>query len=135
MKLEFTINSFSPTGTIIYSDSQSRISFEWEFGGGDCWYIIFVPSEDEWTSKTGIPIADRSKILRFIFEETIRKETKNGTIKQKAGYLGYYYKLTEKSISIHEKKIPELNKTRRFVIRILLRLRRFFMKKYRIRNN
>jgi hypothetical protein len=128
MKLDITLNPSGPNGTMTYSDETFQLQLNWDFGGGDCWYIIFIPSVEEWTNETGKPIADRMKMIEFIFEETIRRESKNGSIAQKKGYSGYSYKVNEKSFSIHEKKIPELNKTRRNVVRILLTLRRFFTK-------
>ena len=64
-------------GFLIYKDDQSEIKFYYEFGGGDCIVIIFVPTTEEWTGKTNRPLADRQPVLTFVAEQSIKDQAPN----------------------------------------------------------
>lgn len=61
-------------GTLTYHDHRSTIRFDWEFGGGDCVAIIFVPTPVAWEHQTGRPLAEREQILTFVGEQAVRDQ-------------------------------------------------------------
>ena len=65
-------------GTVVYKDNQSELKFSFEFGGGNCVAIIFVPAIDEWTRITKRAIEDRPAILTFVAEQAIRDQVPGG---------------------------------------------------------
>ena len=79
-------------GFVIYLDNQSTYKLFFEFGGGDCIAIIYVPSIDEWEMKTNKPLSEREQVLTFIAEQSIRDQAPNS-----------YYKLSETCIEIFKK--------------------------------
>jgi hypothetical protein len=63
---------------VYYLDEMGRIPFYYEFGGGDCIATIHIPSQENWFIKTGRPLAEREKIIRFLAEGTTRDQTQHG---------------------------------------------------------
>lgn len=61
-------------GTIIYIDGERRISFWHEMAGGDAKFYIDIPPREQWEARTGVPLAEREEILRFVAEETKRMQ-------------------------------------------------------------
>ena len=61
-------------GTLTYEREQVRINFDWEFGGGDCVAIIFVPTEAQWEKATGLSLAERLPVLEFVARQVIRDQ-------------------------------------------------------------
>ncbi len=76
-------------GTIVYRDEQGDINLFFEYGGGNCVVIIYVPSTDEWTSKTKRSVSARKNILAFIAEQSVKDKAP-----------GCYYKISEHFIEI-----------------------------------
>lgn len=60
------------SGYIIYKEGQSRITFFFEYGGGNCVAIIYIPAIHEWENKTKRPLADRETIVRFVAEQCVK---------------------------------------------------------------
>lgn len=79
-------------GSLIYKDNDGQIRFYYEFGGGNCVAIIFIPSEAEWADQTGRPIAERNAILDFIAAQAITDQAP-----------GCYYKISDNSIELFRK--------------------------------
>ena len=65
-------------GTVVYSDEKGEIKFDWEFGGGDCVAIIFVPGTANWHQATGRPVEDRLPVLTFVAEQAIIDQSPQG---------------------------------------------------------
>ena len=65
-------------GYVVYKDDQSEIKFDYEFGGGNCVAIIFIPAANNWTRLTQRPLADRNDILQFVATQAIRDQVSNG---------------------------------------------------------
>lgn len=80
-------------GYVIYKDEHGDIKLFYEFGGGDCLAIIYVPTIDEWKSKTNREIAQRQSILTFIAEQSIKVQAPD-----------CYYEISENYIEILNKK-------------------------------
>lgn len=59
-------------GLITYCEGDLRISFDWEFGGGNCVVIIFVPKPEHWEAQTNTPLDRRQEILQFVADRAIR---------------------------------------------------------------
>lgn len=74
-KLEY-INQ-GRSGYIIYRDNETEFKLSFEFGGGDCIAIIYIPTIEEWTSKLNKPLAERLNILKFIAEQSIIDKAPN----------------------------------------------------------
>ena len=53
-------------GVIHYIEGDIDISFDYEFGTGNCIVYIFIPTEAEWKEVTGLPIEQRKKIIEFV---------------------------------------------------------------------
>ncbi len=62
------------------------LRFHYEFGGGLTLAFIEIPTEEEWTKVTGLPLEDRMPILDFIGKRVIRDQA-----------AGYHY-IVEKNI-------------------------------------
>ena len=80
-------------GYVVYKDGQSLIKLFFEYGGGNCVAIIYVPTIDEWTTKTNLPIADRQTILTFVAEQAIKDQAPKS-----------YYELPDTCIEILTKE-------------------------------
>lgn len=59
-------------GVITYCEGDLRIAFDWEFGGGNCVVIIFVPTPEHWEAQTNTPLDRRQEILEFVADRAIR---------------------------------------------------------------
>lgn len=68
-------------GRVVYSDPISSIPFDFEFGGGDCVAIIFVPSIAGWVTETQRPLSDRDEILLFVARQSLQDQVSNGSYK------------------------------------------------------
>lgn len=79
-------------GHIIYKDNQGEIQFSFEFGGGDCVVIIFVPKPQYWESRTGRPIAERNNILDFVANQCVKDQVKNGRFEISDDYIELFSK-------------------------------------------
>jgi len=78
---------------VVYKDGQTDIKLFFEYGGGNCVAIIYVPTIDEWKSKTNRPIADRNSILTFVAEQAIKDQAPQS-----------YYELSDTCIEIFTKE-------------------------------
>lgn len=65
-------------GYVTYADQRSEIKFYYEFGGGDCVAIIFIPPPDRWESDTRRPLAERKEILAFVAERALADQVSSG---------------------------------------------------------
>lgn len=79
-------------GYVIYKDGHNDIKLFFEFGGGNCVAIIYVPTIKEWTSKTNRPLKERLAILTFVANQAICDQSPNG-----------YYELSDTCIEIFSK--------------------------------
>lgn len=61
-------------GTITYQQEATQLRFDWEFGGGNCVAIIFVPTEAQWEKATGLPLLERQKVLEFVAQQVVRDQ-------------------------------------------------------------
>jgi hypothetical protein len=77
-------------GTLYYVDTERRITFYWEFGGGDCIASIDLPTEEHWEKTTGAPLAEREAIVQFVAESVLRDQVPSGG----------FYKMGEKETSL-----------------------------------
>lgn len=89
-KLEY-INQ-GRSGYVVYKDGANNLKLFYEYGGGNCVAIIYVPSSEQWTSQTNRDITERRSILTFIAEQVIKDQAPKG-----------YYTLTDTSIEIYTK--------------------------------
>lgn len=62
-------------GTIVYKDDQEDLKFEFEYGGGNCVVIIYIPTIFEWKTQTSRNEIDRNSILVFIAEQAIKRSS------------------------------------------------------------
>ena len=82
------------SGYVVYKDQQGEIKFFFEFGGGNCIAIIYVPTENEWAIKTKRSVIDRQQILSYVANQVIKDQAPN-----------CYYKLSDHWIEIFTKEI------------------------------
>jgi len=61
-------------GYVVYKDGQNDIKLFFEYGGGNCVAIIYVPTTEEWITKTNRPVVDRIPILTFVAEQAIKDQ-------------------------------------------------------------
>lgn len=61
-------------GFVIYKDNVSEFKMEFEYGGGNCVAIIYVPKVEVWESQTNISIKDREQVLVFIAKQSIKDQ-------------------------------------------------------------
>lgn len=89
MKRQLHYISQGRGGTVVYRDSISTINFDYEFGGGNCVAIIFVPTTDEWVAQTKRPLADREAIIQFVAAQSLNDQVSGG-----------HYKITYNAIEL-----------------------------------
>ena len=80
-------------GYVVYKDGRVDIKLYFEYGGGNCVAIIDVPSSNEWTNKTNLPITERNSILTFVAEQAIKDQAPKS-----------YYELSDTCIKIFSKE-------------------------------
>ena len=73
----------SPTG-------YTKAVIDFEFGGGDCIAIIFIPSETYWETQTGRSLSERKDILEFVAVQSAKDQTFNGTYKILDSFIELY---------------------------------------------
>lgn len=60
-------------GTVTYVDDRGRVDFPHEMAGGGAHAVIDVPTSADWERVTGLPLAERDEIVRFV-AETVQRE-------------------------------------------------------------
>ncbi len=80
-------------GYVVYKDALGDIRLFFEYGGGPCVAIIYVPTIEEWTVKTKRPVVDRNSILIFVAEQAIKDKAPKS-----------YYELSDTCIEIFTKE-------------------------------
>lgn len=63
-------------GTVTYVKGNTRLVFDWEFGGRDTVSLIFVPREEHWESRTGLPLSERPSVLDFVGQQVVRDKAR-----------------------------------------------------------
>ena len=81
-------------GYVVYKDAQNDIKLFFEYRGGNCIAIIYVPTIEQWTAKTNRSTVKRNSILTFVAEQAIKDQVLNG-----------YYELSDDCIEIFKKKL------------------------------
>ena len=81
MQEELQYISNGRSGYVVYFDGEREARFFYEFGGGDCLAIIYIPLIKEWESQTGINVERRPEILSFIAQQVILDQAPNGKFK------------------------------------------------------
>jgi hypothetical protein len=80
-------------GFVIYKDGKSDIKLFFEYGGGRCIAIIYIPTINEWTKVTSRTIGERNSIVTFVAEQTIKDQAPNS-----------YYEFSDTNIEIFTKE-------------------------------
>ena len=93
MNKKLYYNTIGRGGTVTYEDEHSNIQFDFEFGGGNCVAIIFIPSPEHWESQTKRIVAERNSILDFVAQKATLDQVSNG-----------HYKISDNYIEIFSKK-------------------------------
>lgn len=65
-------------GYVVYKDDISEINFYYEFGGGDCVAIIFIPVPAKWMQETKRPLSEREDIISFVASQATRDQVSHG---------------------------------------------------------
>lgn len=78
MERSLQYTSLGRGGYLVYTDDISSIKLDYEFGGGNCVAIIFVPTPDEWVAQTNRSLSDRKIILTFVAEQAIKDQVPGG---------------------------------------------------------
>lgn len=79
-------------GTVVYADSVSSIKLDFEFGGGNCVAIIFIPSKQTWENITKRTLAERDQIVEFIARQSLKDQVAGGRYEIKEQYIEFYSK-------------------------------------------
>jgi hypothetical protein len=66
-------------GYVVYTHGNIELKFEYELGGGKYIALIYIPTADNWYSKTGITIDQRREIIEFIARQMIKDQAPNST--------------------------------------------------------
>ncbi|MEO6521385.1 MAG: hypothetical protein ABIN91_06905 [Mucilaginibacter sp.] len=64
-------------GYVIYKDDINELKLFFEYGGGNCVAIIYLPTIKKWLQETKISIEKLEKIVRFIAEQSIKDQAPN----------------------------------------------------------
>lgn len=92
MQQKLTYHNQGRGGTVIYADALSEINFDFEFGGGNCVAIIFVPGEQNWIASTKRPLEERIDILEFVAKQSLADQVSGG-----------YYEIWDNYIELYKK--------------------------------
>lgn len=65
-------------GYVVYKDDHGELKFSFEFGGGDCVAIIYIPTAEFWEKRTGRAKAERDAILTFVAAQALKDQVRNG---------------------------------------------------------
>lgn len=76
-------------GYVIFYREDVTLRFYREFGGGLTLAIINVPTPQQWTKETTLPLEERMPILEFVAQRILRDQAE-----------GHLYKITDDSIEI-----------------------------------
>lgn len=79
-------------GSVIYIDSESRIEFYNEMGGGNCMVYIDIPAEEQWEEATKTPLSRRSEILEFVAATVQAQQASNCYYEIKTKEINFCYK-------------------------------------------
>ena len=79
-------------GQVIYIDTDTRIGFSNEMGGGNCMAFINIPSEEHWEAYTKTPLSMRQEILEFVAATVQVQQASNCKYEIKENEIGFYYK-------------------------------------------
>lgn len=91
---KMTFENNGRSGYAIYWDGNKSIRFYTEIGGGDCIFYMAIPSAEEWESHTGFNSDERDDILKYVAEESLKKQAK---------LTGSYFRIEEKHIAFYQK--------------------------------
>ena len=89
-RIEYTGNV--RVGTVIYIDSDTRIEFNNEMGGGNCMVFIDIPTEAQWEAATKTPLERRKDILEYMAIVVQVQQASNCYFEIKENEIGFYYK-------------------------------------------
>lgn len=53
-------------GSILFTDGDRQLEFYHEMGGGNCLFYVDIPSAADWEKQTGITLAEREDIIRWL---------------------------------------------------------------------
>jgi hypothetical protein len=67
------------SGHVHYQSRAASFTLYYEFGGGDCVAWIDIPSPRDWERNTGLPLARRDEVLRWIGERVVQDQTVGGS--------------------------------------------------------
>lgn len=81
-------------GYAIFVEGLKSIKFEMEYGGGDCIFILYIPSSEKWETHTAFSLRDRDEIIKFVAERVLRDQTTSSDA---------YYKISETDIAYFNK--------------------------------
>lgn len=65
------------SGTIIYESPDTRFDLWWEMGS-TALALVDVPTEEQWTERTGLPLLRRHEVLTFIGGEIVATQAPGG---------------------------------------------------------
>ncbi|MBG9377496.1 hypothetical protein I5907_14725 [Panacibacter sp. DH6] len=89
---KLTYNNNGRGGTVVYSDAISEISFDFEFGGGNCVAIIFIPAEQHWCASTQRTLDERAAIIDFVAKQSLADQVSGGYYEVWDNYIELYKK-------------------------------------------
>jgi len=69
-----TIKEDGPGGSIVYAEGQNKISFTWEFSGGNSVAMIWGPKEDKWAANYAWAAERRAEIFERVAQEAIKQK-------------------------------------------------------------
>ena len=81
-------------GYAIFIEGFKSIKFEMEYGGGDCIFIVYIPSKEKWEAQTDFPLEEREDIVTFVADRVLRDQTSSSNA---------YYKISETDIAYFNK--------------------------------
>ncbi|HMQ61528.1 MAG TPA: hypothetical protein PKE06_12720 [Flavilitoribacter sp.] len=77
-------------GIITYCEQDIRITFDWEFAGGNSVVYIFVPNPGQWEAATLTPLTRRQEILDFVGAQVVRDQAPSCTYRIEDGWIDVF---------------------------------------------
>ncbi|HEX8429272.1 hypothetical protein [Hymenobacter sp.] len=77
MKPFVKIEEHGRSGSIMYTSEAGTITVIYEFGGGDCVAIIYIPEGEEWVESTTLPLDQPNMVVNYIANYSIQHKAKH----------------------------------------------------------
>lgn len=89
-KATLTYTTEGRSGNITYQSPETTFSMWWEYAGGDALVIVNIPTEQEWTNRTQLPLEWREHLLALMAERIVRDRASGRRYTMEGNFITIY---------------------------------------------